>query len=428
MPATGVAAHGRPATAGRVYVEVQVNPFPVRHVAGACRAGCRRSTSSSSDATLVSRSPTATARRRATRSRTATAVSDRSAPARTASRAIRRCGRRRSPTRIGRGRRRSELAAVRRPPSRPRPPAASRPVLLLDHAGAPRTPETCEIVLGAGTRPPPRDARAADAGDLQRAVARMHAADPAHDAARQLFARRRRRHCASRPAPTPAATCSSRASRTDVTRRGDRRSRRRCATSSFTDLTAGSPRSSPPRADAARALHARQPSHAARQRPRVLRRSLPRDARRTPAGAGAGRRPAPRRRLADVPRRRASLDRERTPTTGRDLPVTLEQAAKLHRRRRRRDALPVAAVHPARDRGTPVETRRDRRGQRSSSAPARRAERRRSSAPTRRARSSSSRCSSLNAARGDMDHRQRRRAARARTRTRSTCSARSQTP
>jgi phosphatidylserine/phosphatidylglycerophosphate/cardiolipin synthase-like enzyme len=51
------------------------------------------------------------------------------------------------------------------------------PVLILDHRGSPRDTATIEIRSGATTAT--AELTAADGGDLQRAVARMHAADPA---------------------------------------------------------------------------------------------------------------------------------------------------------------------------------------------------------------------------------------------------------
>ena len=64
--------------------------------------------------------------------------------------------------------------------------SAEPPVLLLDHTGAPLTQGSVEIRAGAITAT--ADLVAADGGNLQRAVARLHAADPARMPLASVFA------------------------------------------------------------------------------------------------------------------------------------------------------------------------------------------------------------------------------------------------
>ena len=148
-----------------------------------------------------------------------------------------------------------------------------------------------------------RDRRliAADGGDLQRAVARMHAANPAAMPLAERASGRRR----------PCARCG-RPAGADVQLAG---SRTRARGGGVIEVT---PDAAPrhvhrPRdwfaPQFARARLSRSPAtraataDAVRQRPGVLRRPLP--PLQEAARAGRRRRPAPRRRLADVPRDRA---------------------------------------------------------------------------------------------------------------------------
>ena len=89
---------------------------------------------------------------------------------------------------------------------------AARPVLLLDHSGAPL--ENGSVAIASGSQTATAQLIPADGGDLQRAVARMHAAIPARCRSRACFpqaAARRRCDRSRRPA---TATSSSLGSRT----------------------------------------------------------------------------------------------------------------------------------------------------------------------------------------------------------------------
>ena len=208
-PAAGPAA-------GRTVVEVAGQPVP--DPAGRrrrSRSGCRPSTSCSTPAARSSASPTATRRRGRAARRPPRAVSilcagqDRIArdPALWA-RLIAGGDRRRR----DRGAWTAFAAAVAAQTAS----GADPPVLLLDHRGAPlrdgrrRDPSP-------DRRPRPPSVIAADGGDLQRAVARMHAADPARCRSTSVFGRRRPGRAATDHA---GADVAARAARGRCTRDG----------------------------------------------------------------------------------------------------------------------------------------------------------------------------------------------------------------
>ena len=162
---------------------------------------------------------------------------------------------------------------------------ADRPILVLDHRGAPLESGRFEIESGPQTAT--AQLIASDRGDLQRAVARMHDANPGTMPLTTVL-----------PAGGGAASVRPLLPNADVqlARLEDGAPCREC--------DPGHPRPAPPHVhepadlvlaaarsgcpDPARRLHARQQADAVRQRPRVLRPPLPKALGREPGGGPGG--------------------------------------------------------------------------------------------------------------------------------------------